>query len=296
MSGPLSTWTMLYEGYSLSLSPSLPLYHQEGIQHTQVVSLQNWLSWSGTFNLTCCIATQQMDQALQRLFSLSCCIAKRPRPFRFLLLAVCIRMPCSLVCRASTRAGPMPQCADQFAAHWFLGTCLGKGRQYEESFMPGRNTDRHVHKVMEIRSTGGQGAWVTIEFLEAYDKVGHAMVEGLLRCVGLEGPWMPMPIVSMKDELKGIATNKVSNAWILPEGETRQGGLLSAAIYVMIAALLCILIKKAIPSATTLLCVDGTLLWLPGGKEQVQPPLRELKRVVQEGPMARNWLRWLERE
>ena len=50
----------------------------------------------------------------------------------------------------------------------------------------------------------------------------------------------------------------------------------------MITALLCVLVKRVIPSATALLYANDTLPWLPGGKEQVQCQLREVKKVMQE--------------
>ena len=69
-----------------------------------------------------------------------------------------------------------------------------------------------------------------------------------------------MLIAFMKDEIGFISSNKVSDTWIFPEGGIRQGDSLSPSIYVMITALLCILIKRAVPSATALLYADYTLL------------------------------------
>ena len=134
----------------------------------------------------------------------------------------------------------------------------------QKGCMPGTNTDGDLHKVMEIHSKNEQGARVSIDLLKAYDKVGHPIIEGVLRYVGLGEHWIRMLIEFVKEGLGFLVANKVSDTWIQTKGEIRQGDSLSPAMYAMITAVLCVMLQKALPVATRLLYADDTLLWIPG--------------------------------
>lgn len=169
-------------------------------------------------------------------------------------------------------------------AKWITGTIKLCSQDFimmmvppeQKGFMPGRNMDGHLFKVMEIQSQNQQGVWVSIDFMKAYDKVGHGMIEGLLRYVKMEEHWITMFVEFMKDELGFLVGNKISGTWFKPEGGIRQGDSLSPAIYVMVTAVLCILFKKELENVVTLLYADDTLLWIPGGMEQVTVQLRKV--------------------
>ena len=42
--------------------------------------------------------------------------------------------------------------------------------------MIGRNMDAHLHKVMHIQASNVKGTWVSIDFLKAYDTMGHQII------------------------------------------------------------------------------------------------------------------------
>ena len=92
----------------------------------------------------------------------------------------------------------------------------------QKGFMKGRNMDAHLHKVMQIQATNAKGAWVSIDFLKAYDTVGHQIIEALLSVAGLERHWIRMLIEFMEEELGFLIANKVSDTWIRPKGGIRQ--------------------------------------------------------------------------
>ena len=92
-------------------------------------------------------------------------------------------------------------------AKWITGTIQCASKDFlvmmvpteQKGFMLGRNMDGRLHKVMEIQSQNEQGAWVSIDFLKAYNKVGHPMIEGLLRYLGSEEHWSTMLIEFMTE-------------------------------------------------------------------------------------------------
>ena len=102
------------------------------------------------------------------------------------------------------------------------------------------------------------------------------MIEDLLKYVQMEEHWITMLIEFMIDELRFLVGNKISSTWFKPEGGIRQGDSLSPAIYVMVTAILCILFKKELENVVTLLYADDTLLWIPGGMEQVTVQLQKV--------------------
>ena len=55
---------------------------------------------------------------------------------------------------------------------------------------------------------------------------------------------------------------------------------MSPTIYVMITAGLCIMLEKALPTATRLLYADDRLLWIPGNLEEIKQQSRQLKEVT----------------
>ena len=56
----------------------------------------------------------------------------------------------------------------------------------QKGFMKGRNLDAHLYNVMYIQSSNVKGAWVSIDFLKAYDKMGHQIIEALLNVAGMD--------------------------------------------------------------------------------------------------------------
>ena len=99
------------------------------------------------------------------------------------------------------------------------------------------------------------------------------MIEGLLTYVSLEEHWIGMLIEFMREELGFLAANRVSDAWIRPNGAIRQGESLSPAI--------CVMNTKPYPMPTVLWYADGTLLWIPGNNlEEIGRQSRELKSVM----------------
>ena len=103
----------------------------------------------------------------------------------------------------------------------------------QKGFMKGRNMDDHLYKVMHIQASNVKGAWVSIDFLKAYDKMGHQIIEALLNVVGMDRQWVRMLIAFMEEELGFLVTNKVADSWIRPRGGIGQGDSLSPALFAL---------------------------------------------------------------
>ena len=88
----------------------------------------------------------------------------------------------------------------------------------QKGFMKGRNMDAHLYNVMYIPASYVKGAWVSIDFLKAYDKMRQQIIEALLHVAGMQRQWMRMLITFMEEELGFLVTNKVADRWVRPRG------------------------------------------------------------------------------
>ena len=94
--------------------------------------------------------------------------------------------------------------------------------------------------------------------------------------------WIRMLIEFMEEELGFLIANKVSDTWIRPRGGIRQRDSLSPGLFVLITAILCLMMKKAMPEAEPMLYADDTLIWVPGELQEIERELRTLKHVIEQ--------------
>ena len=147
----------------------------------------------------------------------------------------------------------------------------------QKGFVKGRKMEAHLHNVMHIQASNVKAAWVSIDFLKAYDKMGHQIIEALLNVAGMERQLVRILIAFMKEELGFLVANKVANTWIRPRGGIRQGDSLSPALFVLVTAILCIMLRKQMPQTVPMLYADDTLIWIPGNVREIEQELRTLK-------------------
>ena len=102
----------------------------------------------------------------------------------------------------------------------------------------------------------------------------------MLQVAGLERHWIRMLIEFMEEELGFLIANKVSDTWIKLRGGIRQGDSLSPALFVLITAILCLMMKRAMPGTEAMLYADDTLVWVPGELQEIEQELRTLKQVM----------------
>ena len=98
----------------------------------------------------------------------------------------------------------------------------------------------------------------------------------------MERHWIKMLIEFMEQELGFLIANKVSDTWIRPKGGIRQGDSLSLALFVLLTAILCLMMKRAMPRTEPMLYADDTLVWVPGEMQEIEQELRTLKRVMEQ--------------
>ena len=72
----------------------------------------------------------------------------------------------------------------------------------------------------------------------------------------------------------------MANMWIRPRGGIRQGDSLSPALFVLVTAILCIMLRKQMPQTVPMLYADDTLIWIPGNLREIGQELKALKQVM----------------
>ena len=152
----------------------------------------------------------------------------------------------------------------------------------QRGFVQGRSMQEHLQEVQRIQNSGRQGCWVLMDFRKAFDTVSHHMIKAWLAKAGLHDGWIRTLLSFLKGPISFIVGDMVTEEEIWPTGGIQQGDTLSPTLFVLLATILCREIARAFEDVKPFLYADDTLVWIPGGQQEVRAKLRKLKAIMKE--------------
>ena len=121
-----------------------------------------------------------------------------------------------------------------------------------------------------------------MDFRKAFDTVSHHMVRAWLKKAGLQEGWIRTLLSFLRGPISFIVGDMVTEEEIWPTGGIRQGDTLSPTLFVLLTTILCREIARAFNDVKPFLYADDTLVWIPGGQQEVRAKLRKLKDIMKD--------------
>ena len=140
----------------------------------------------------------------------------------------------------------------------------------------------HLQEVQRIQNSGIQGCWVLMDFRKAFDTVSHHMIRAWLEKARLPEGWIRVLLSFLRGPIAFIVGNVVTEEEIWPTRGIRQGDTLSPTLFVLLTTILCREISRKFDDVKPFLYADDTLVWVPGGPQEVIAKLRKLKVVMSD--------------